>query len=429
MDWSLNVIWLIMPQLLKRFKPYGYLACILLLGIFLRLIWGCDIEFKEDEAYTFSRVINFGTIEDWQWVGMKSSVGLVNPGLTVWIFILIGKILHVQTPPELARGVQLLNSIALILVIGVAFCCLPKDQRKTWFWSAAIAAVNPLAIVLHRKIWPQSVVPIFSILLILCWFKRSNRVGAFFWGIFSSLLGQFHMAGFFFSAGLVGWTYLFDRWKRICWRSWLIGSLVGVLPMLPWIFNVVFAVQKDHSFFNWIHWFMFKYWNYWVVGAFGTNISYSLGEDFYQFIKYPIFGSFPTYIAGFAEVFLCFSMVWLFIKVIPIWKKNAGNWRNLIRGQSSETSFLISAGFWGSGLLITLAAIGIYNHYLLVVFPLQYLWISQSFLRFGKIGERILFGVLIAQTLISVNFLYFIHKNGGSIHGDYGTAYSHQGKG
>jgi len=37
-----------------------------------------------------------------------------------------------------------------------------------------------------------------------------------------------------FAFGFTVWAFLFDR-RRVAWGGWCVGSVLGVLPMLPWI--------------------------------------------------------------------------------------------------------------------------------------------------------------------------------------------------
>src|SRR5262245_3442371 len=144
------------------------LAAALVAGAVFRLIWGLDIEYKYDEAWTFERAHNAGRSEPFPAVGMSTSAGFVNPGMSVWVFIGLDRLFGVETPDELARAVQLINVAGLVLLVVFIVRVLPIGEREPWLWAAALVALNPIAVLFQRKIWPPSVVPILTLFLLLC---------------------------------------------------------------------------------------------------------------------------------------------------------------------------------------------------------------------------------------------------------------------
>src|SRR5262249_35004334 len=158
----------------------------------LRLVWAEDIEYKGDEYWTFQRTQAVGRTEPFPWVGMPTSAGFVNPGMSAWVFLALGKLAAAQSPPDLARAVQGLNVRALVLLVGFALRVVPREEREFWLWGAALAAVNPVAVLFHRKIWPPSVLPLFTLVLLAGWWRRERRWGAFTWGLVGALVGQIH---------------------------------------------------------------------------------------------------------------------------------------------------------------------------------------------------------------------------------------------
>ena len=136
---------------------------------------------------------------------------------------------------------QIVNIAALLLLVGFAFRHVRREEREAWLWAAALVAVNPLAVLFHRKIWPPCVLPLLTLAMLYGWWYRQRRGAAFVWGFVGICLGQIHMAGFFFAAGFVLWALVFDRpWsERVAWRSWLLGSVLGSLPMLPWLVHLL----------------------------------------------------------------------------------------------------------------------------------------------------------------------------------------------
>src|SRR5262249_31909329 len=162
----------------------------------------------------------------------------------------------------------------------------------------ALLAVNPLAVLFHRKIWPPSVLPIFIALMLLGWWYRERRRGALVWGLVGACVGQIHMGGFFFAAAFALWALLFDR-KRTAWRAWLLGSFLGALPLLPWFHYLWTAEhQKMLTHRTWVHLIEGKFWTRWTMEPLGFGLDYALESDFPDFLRYPHVGGRPTYLVG-----------------------------------------------------------------------------------------------------------------------------------
>src|SRR5207244_13172206 len=88
--------------------------------------------------------------------------------------------------------------------------------------------------------------------------------------------------------------------------------------------------------------------------------------------------------------------------------------------------------FWGYGLLLTLARLPFYRHYLLVAFPFPALWAARLALSDGADepsrgrGRRMLLAMVAAEALVTAAFLAFVHAHGGTPHGDIGSSYAEQ---
>ncbi|MBR8832921.1 MAG: hypothetical protein DSM106950_02470 [Stigonema ocellatum SAG 48.90 = DSM 106950] len=124
----------------------------LIAGTCLRLIWATDMEWKSEEKWMFSQAqqIASGAIP-LPIVGMLSGVHIPNPGMTVWWFAMIANFAH--DPISMVRWVQSLNILTIWLFFFFVIWQIAPEERKPWLWGLAIASVNPLAVVLSRKIW------------------------------------------------------------------------------------------------------------------------------------------------------------------------------------------------------------------------------------------------------------------------------------
>jgi hypothetical protein len=396
-----------------------FLSLALLLGALLRLSFPGDIEYKGDEKYMFETSQKIGVTESWPLLGMTSGVGAKNPGMSVWIFAVLAKITQAATPPELARGVQLLNILGLFVLAFFSFFVLPEPEKRTWCWATALAAVNPMAILFHRKIWAQSTLPFFCVLLRIAWHYRHKRTGAFFWGLIGICLGQIHLPGFFLAGGIILWTALHDRQVR--WGSWLLGSLAGVIPMIPWLQYMIAKPGNGITGLNF--WWIFcpSYWFYWVTDSLGVALKYSLKTNhFLDYLSYPLIGGKGIYLVAGLHIVIIGTGILMLVST----KKTGGLWQGF--RDVSETGLAINSVFIASGILMTLSCFEVCRHYLIVSFPMEWVWLSRLGLRDERLGQWRLMVIWIAQLLISASFLIYIHLNHGDPSGHYGMAYQFQ---
>ena len=408
------------------------LAGALILGAVLRLVWVMDMEYKGDEAWTFDRTQRVGRTEPFPWLGMDSSVKVSNPGMNVWVFLLLAKLFLARDPTTLARAVQLLNVSAIVLLVIFAFRMVLKEEREPWLWAAALVSVNPLAVLFHRKIWPPSVLPILTLLMLTGWWRRDRRWGAFTWGLVAVCLGQIHMPGFFLAGGFVIWAMLFDR-ERVAWKSWLIGSSLGALPLIPWLKYMFTRFGDRPSFTKWSRLFEFKLWTHWATEPLGIGLKYALGRNFSEFLAYPIISGRPTYLVGLLHLLLIVLGVVILARAGYLAWRDRQRWRDLLVGTESETAFTVNAALLGFGILLTASMLPFHRHYLIVTFPLMYVWLARLALVHSRdpsktptLGRAFLVALCISESLLSAGFLYYIHVNQGAPRGGYGVAYGAQ---
>jgi hypothetical protein len=414
------------------------LAAVVLAGIGLRLVWVEDIEFKIDEAWTFHETQAAGRTEPFPWRGMPSSTGLDNPGLSVWIFIGLGRLFAVHDPTQLARVVQCLSIAGILLLIAFIFICVPRAEREPWLWASALLWVNPLAVLFHRKIWPPSVLPVFISILLFAWWRRERRLGAFFWGLVGACLGQIHMGGFFFAAAFVAWALLFDR-KRVAWASWCGGSLLGSLPLVPWLVYLLTEWGSQplrHKGLR--HIVEGKFWSRWLLEPLGFGLDHALRRDYFDFLTWPRIGNQPTYLVGLLQALALGAGLWIFVRALGnFWSKHrtAGPVASGVdheRAGRSETGFTLGAAFWGYGLLLTFSCLPVHRHYMVIVYPFELLWLARLALGSPasppaclRTGRRLLAALCLCQALLAAAFLGYIHTH-ARLDGDYGVPYRAQ---
>ena len=389
---------------------------VLAIGAALRLTWGQDIEFKYDERWLYERATLVGH-EPFPWLGMASSLRLLNPGLSIWVFIVLTKIAGATTPIGLARAVQVLNILALVLMAVFAWTSVEQREREPWLWAVALGAVNPMAVELARKIWQQSVLPVFTVGAVVGWWHRDKRWGAFLWGLIGVCMGQIHISGFFLTGGFALWAFLFDR-TRTRWFSWTGGCLVGLAPMLPWLvfLSRAFASRPTSS----------DLWAYWFVEPLGVGLWQSLGAHFPAFLA-----TGPSHVVGLLHASAILLGVVLFWLVMTRCVGSRERGPGLLIGHS-PTAFTTQAVFLGCGALMTGSTLMIHRSYMNATFPLEFVWLAYMVVggngggRSKRVARWALAMLWVVELLISVSFLQYIHVNGGAPGADYGTAYSAQ---
>jgi hypothetical protein len=417
----------VFDQLKRGWLGWMGLASLLLAGAVLRLVWVEDMEYKYDEEYMFERTQEVGRTEPWPWLGMTSGAGLRNPGMSVWVFLALGKVFAVREPTDLARAVQVLNVVALLFVVVFAVRAVPAEEREAWLWAAALAAVNPLAVLFQRKIWAQSVLPVFSLAMLVGWWYRDRRWGAFLWGLVGACLGQIHMSGFFFAAGFLAWAALFDR-KRVAWLGWLAGSFLGALPLVPWLHYVATHLgDRTAESEPWTNFLKFAFWKIWATDALGLGSEYTLNPKLREFLDYPFLGGRPTHLMLVLHLgVVLIGAVILIRSAYFLWEERL-RWRELWVGNWSPTAFAQSAALWGFGLLLMALNIGLYRHYLIATFPLEFVWLARQALVSpggawqSRFGRGLLATLCFVHLVISAGFVAYIHVHRDTLGGDYGT--------
>lgn len=405
--------------------PLFLIVC-LIVGAVLRLIWGLDIEYKGDENYMFLESQRKGFFEALFHPGMLSGVFVPNPGLSVAVFVALARIFHATTPPDLAQTVQLLNITALGILAWFALTKIEKPLREAWLWGTALVCVNPIAVLLHRKIWAQSVLPFFCMLTILGWHYRTRRWGALLWGFVGALLGQIHLSGFFVALMVFVWTLIKKYPAR--WGYWLLGSVLGAIPLVSWGLALVNAPKGPPIPSNgWnLNNLIEGFWSLWLTDSLGLGLAYSLHKaEFIEFLKYPYLGAQPLYLVGVAHLLLIgMGLRILYLALQGLWRNRPGR-RDLILGSNQNPSLTLEkASFWGYGILLHLTGVRVPRHYLLITFPLEWVWISRLALARPQ-TKRFLPWIWVLQLFLSSLFLYYIHENYGAPTGDYGYSYRH----
>ncbi len=428
------------------------LGLALICGGILRSVWLEDMEWKKDERWTYRMSQEVGRTQPWPSLGMPTSLGFPNPGLSVWIFIAIGRIVH--TPTDLVRTVVLLNMVGLIGFAAAVRAYLPFREQEPWLWGLAVQSVSPYAIRMSRKVWPPS---ILTPLLLLLWIShrhRQARWGAFAWGLVGALIGQVHLSGCFIALGLVTGTVLAERLggaaRSRYWHFWLLGTALGLVSAVPFIQAVLspssapVARPFEHGLI--VHIFSCLY----ELSATATSVlpysALGLGEEGPEYEIGPVVDGVHLHVGDVMSWFTFLAiasgmMVRLFTSLVaPGFRWTWRIFRRRPRGTNSDADTSINSptvageeghrtGFylWSTiaipGVIFVLTTDVYFYHYYFVLCPFMFVLIAACLLPW----RRLLLGLVIAQALMSYSYLSFIHAKGGITRGEYGWSYARQG--
>ncbi|MEB3294885.1 MAG: hypothetical protein VKJ24_17145 [Synechococcales bacterium] len=418
----------------------GAIAAFVILGCGLRFLWAGDMKWAGDEQWMYDNAT--AVVQGQQvfpWVGMRNGVGFANPGLSVWVFILLRGL--ASDPISLVQWIQGVNVLAIALLAVFIVRCIPKQQQHLWGWGMAIAAVNPLAIFFSRALWAQDLLPLFSILMLVGHWFRQTRWGAFVWSLLGMLSGQVHMSGFFWFASLTiatGWNEIrrmtrknvpvgmqyrpvgmqyrrdvpAERLYGTDWLAWLAGIAIGLIPLLPWLLDLTVAVKAKRP--SWAELLTPNFHLHWLTTGWGLNLEYIFGGVFWRSLWQ------EPRIAGIATggVGLCLLML------VGLALVSLGRWIRQWRDRHVNST--LQSYFWAGGLimpiLLLVARVRVPAHYLIILFPWLYLWVASLW----HDRPKILTLITVLQLSLSLTYLLYVHLQGGVPGGNFGWSYQYQ---
>jgi hypothetical protein len=404
---------------LQRWES-GAIAAFLLLGIGLRFLWADEMKWAGDEQWMYDTAT--AVVAGQQpvpWVGMRNGVGFANPGLSVWCFILFRAVS--SDPVSLVRWVQGVNGLAIALVAGFIVRKVPQEQQRLWWWGLAIAAVNPLAIFFSRALWAQDLLPLLSAFILIGHGSRHRRWGAFVWSLAGTLSGQVHMSGFFWLASLTlytGWQDWRDRTRRRSrtdWRAWFAGVAIGLIPLLPWLFDLSTALQAKRP--SWAELLTPNFHLHWLTTGWGLNLEYIFGSVFWRSLwQEPKIGGASTGLVG----LMLLGLVGLALAGLVRWLQQ---WLRQWQAGVPTAPSTVQPYFWAGGvimpILLLIARVRIPAHYLIILFPFLYLWVAAIW----RDRPKILALITALQLGLTLVYLLYVHFQGGVPGGNFGFSY------
>jgi hypothetical protein len=317
-----------------------------------------------------------------------------------------------------------MNSMAIVLLVILAWRLVAAAERPAWYWAAALWAVNPLAIIFERKIWPPSVLPLPFVIWLGLWFYRRHPLGAFCCGVLGALMTQIHMGAVFLVVPLMLWSYALDR-SSVRLLPFACGFAIGLLPALPWLL----AMGQGSGGFQKLRFPIPSFYLRWLTQPFGLGAEYTLGAHVRDFLGWPLLAGRPTYVVAVAHVSAAG------VAVAAAWSVGSRlirGWAEIdVLGRHSPAVQLIAVTIFVYGGLLTLLTVigaGSHRHYMIYIAPIMALWVPVALSRAGwppRTLHAILLLSCVAHALIAACLLGFIQET-QVLQSEYGATWQSQ---
>jgi len=214
------------------------------------------------------------------------------------------------------------------------------------------------------------------------------------------------MSGFFFAFVFFAGEMMFAS-KRTRIGSWLVGSVLGTLPMLPWI-SYVASTPSGHALQGWREVLKLRFFGHWFSEPLGADLGYRLGpRSSIDFLHWPLVA-----LSHLAIGLITLAILW-------------NGLRGFKRVQTTETWRAVAMAFI-SGVLMSVVSLRVHKHYLMVAFPLPTVFFCAVALWNKERGPRLLAGMWVAQLALTVSFLVFVHEGKNDPKEEYGVPYRRQ---
>lgn len=402
---------------------------IILLGSWLRLRYFGDIEFKEDEslAMEMTQKLVSGEIAT---RGLMSSIGVSNAPL--FIYLMAPVQLITNSPYLVTLYITIINISALVLG-WFSYC--KRFGRRIATLMLLFFATSPWAVLFSRKIWAQNLLPVLMVPFwygLLVWAqsgvalndKRTKKKEASWWLIFIVAVAlwapQIHMSGIILGP-IIFFTWLLIR-PSFSWKALLTGFLIGLLPLVPYI---VFLLESNFREFQLLahHEGSRSFDPNAVIYFFST----SAGLGFKRILGGQGINNLNNFL-GLPLLSLCKAAFWIqFIMMLYALI-------SLVKNGELAIKVPILTGVSVMAAMFLLLRVSVYQHYFIVMFPLQFLLLALGvnylLSHFPSGWQKKAIWCLVALMILA-NFVYtigiqeFIRRTGG-VNGDYGVSLQHK---
>ncbi|MDX1416531.1 MAG: hypothetical protein R3293_20185 [Candidatus Promineifilaceae bacterium] len=348
----------------------GLLFLLLLIAGGLRMAAPGLTEFKADEARLMALALDMAEGQ-LALRGIDSSVGFPNFPASVWIYSI--PLIFWPHPYAATIFTGLLNTAA---VAGSYWLI-----RRYWGITAALAAtlmlaVSPWAVIFSRKIWAQNLLPLF----VLGWAAAAmlafvDKRPKFIWLhlVCLAIAVQIHLAAIALIPATVILLIIF--WRRIWWRSLLIGLFLAALTVIP--FAVYWGQSPDRSTIPAIS-----------AGENAAGLSadavrfatmLSLGHDIHSLAGPEAFAAYLDLLPPMAPIYWTWGLLIISGIIILIWGM-IKQWRM----PAAQAGAILLVWLLIPVFFFLLSSLPVFLHYFIATLPAQYI---AAGIAFGRIPD------------------------------------------
>lgn len=360
------------------------------------------MEFKLDEArdvYEMERfhkdlyLIQRGTIQ---------STGVYNPPL--WYYFLTLLSLPSRDPQYLSFMIGILNCLA---VAGFYWVVRKFYGHLNGIMAGLLAAFSPWLIIYSRKIWAPDLIMVLLVPL----FYFLHKKNAFWVVLLLSLLAQLHASGIFITVitFIIVITFItLKRQLKFNWKAALLGLIVSLIPLLPYIaYQFQTGCEDCQNFFSYreevkafdINVFLrpFQLIN-------GSSFQILLGDDYENFLQE----------FSFVKVFNLIFLAEFVLGILGI--------VYIIKKERRYSFLLIYLG--AVPLLYLITQTPAHMHYFIILSPIMILIYILGLRWFKKpwINITIITIIIFINVIFTLLFYQFLDQK-QNIQGDYGPIY------
>lgn len=394
---------------------------ILLLALLLRGWRLGDMEFKYDEVAVLQLT------QEWLGrgipsYGMLSGVGVRNP--PGFIFMLWPWVAGGASPLIIAWGMVLLQvaTVGLVLLLGHML-----GRPALGRWGAAFYAVHPWLILYGRKLWAQSALPFFVVLVLLVLAHHQRRPRSRLVFVLPPLLAfawQVHFSAWCLVGLVALWGAVAALRRRINWAWLLAGALPALLILAPYLVYLAgngFADLRAQASVGagdggWEN--LCRVARTFSQAAFAGGFGQVNATD-----PSPLTRVVPGTVGIALEALACCGSAGILVLAVAGVRARR---RDMASAPTQSLCVCLAIAALLPPMLYALRGIRTPPHYFIIGLPALLLLAANGLLALPRFARRLVGGALLATGVaIWLTALGQVHRDGGTA-GDYGVAYRHQ---
>lgn len=209
------------------------LVAILALGLYLRWSRLDYAEFAYDQAWSLNRAYEFVALGDFPLHGEISSQGVSQGPMEIYLLAVPAAL---SRDPRIATG--FVGLLQMLAVLGTYFLAARYFGVATGLIAAALYSFNPWAVQFARKLWPDDMTPLLTLLFFAALFAAVAQRRRYLLALACALQAALvltHPSGILYAPLLLIVVLLF--WRRLGWRPLALGAVLGLIVAAPYLWH------------------------------------------------------------------------------------------------------------------------------------------------------------------------------------------------